>query len=154
MLTEKQIEDQQEFERKQISGGLHRLHRNTKMAEERNYASATVYGSACMTSILPDLIAFIDSKKEKYLNIAGHNMAMFHKHILPHDTPVQAMLACKVVFDHVFSPLAKKHGITTIAKAIGAALEGEAQMEYYEKTAPALLATLKKNYWHQARGTE
>ena len=25
MLTEKQIEDQQEFERKQISGGLHKL---------------------------------------------------------------------------------------------------------------------------------
>ena len=38
--------------------------------------------------------------------------------------------------------------------AIGTALEAEAQMEYYEKEAPALLATLKKNYWHQAKGTE
>ena len=27
-------------------------------------------------------------------------------------------------------------------------------MRYYETEAPALLATLKKNYWHQARGTE
>jgi DNA-directed RNA polymerase len=154
MLTEKQIEDQQEFERKQISGGLHRLRSNTTKLEEKTYASATVYGSACMSSILPDLIAFIDSKKEKYLNIAGKNMQVFHKHILPTESPIQAMLSCKVVFDHVFSPVSKKHGLTTIARAVGSALEGEAQMEYYEKEAPALLATLKKNYWHQARGTE
>ena len=58
MLTEKQIEDQQEFERKQISGGLHKLRSNTKKLEEKTYVSATVYGSACVNSILPDLIAF------------------------------------------------------------------------------------------------
>ena len=154
MLTDKQIEDQKEFERKQISGGLDKLRANTKKLEDQTYASATVYGSACMSSILPDLIAFIDSKKEKYLNMAGKNMQVFQGYILPTDSPVQALLCCKVVFDHVFSPLSKKHGLTTIAKAVGSALEGEAQMEYYERTAPALLATLKKNYWHQCRGTE
>ena len=155
MLTEQQIEDQKEFERKQISGGLHRLHSNTTKLEEKTYASATVYGSACMSSILPDLISFIESKKSKYLKIGGgHSMQVFHNHILPNDSAIQAMLACKVVFDHVFSPTSKKHNLTTIARAVGAALEGEAQMQYYEKEAPALLATLKKNYWHQARGTE
>ena len=155
MLTEQQIEDQKEFERKQISGGLDRLHSNTKKLEEKTYASATVYGSACMSSILPDLISFIESKKSKYLKIGGgHSMHVFHNHILPNDSSIQAMLACKVVFDHVFSPTSKKHTLTSIARAVGSALEGEAQMEYYEKEAPALLATLKKNYWHQARGTE
>ena len=155
MLTEQQIEDQKEFERKQISGGLHRLHSNTTKLEEKTYASATVYGSACMSSILPDLISFIESKKDKYTKIGGgHSMQVFHNHILPNDSSIQAMLACKVVFDHVFSPTSKKHNLTSIARAVGSALEGEAQMEYYEKEAPALLATLKKNYWHQARGTE
>ena len=154
MLTEQQIEDQKEFERKQISGGLDRLHSNTKKLEEKTYASATVYGSACMSSILPDLISFIESKKAKYKTIAGRNAVVFHNHILPNDSAIQAMLACKVVFDHVFSPTSKKHNLTAIARAVGAALEGEAQMEYYENQAPALLATLKKNYWHQARGTE
>ena len=154
MLTEKQIEDQQEFERKQISGGLHKLRSNTKKLEEKTYASATVYGSACVNSILPDLIAYIDSKKDKFLIQAGKDHAVFHKHILPSDSPVQALLCCKVVFDHVFSPQKKKHSVTTIAMAIGAALDGEAQMEYYEKEAPALVTTLKKNYWHQAKGTE
>ena len=154
MLTEKQIDDQQEFERKQISGGLHKLMSNTKKLEEKCYASATVYGSACISSILPDLIAFIDSKKEKYKTIGAKDNVLLHKYVLPTDSPVQAMLATKVVFDMVFSPLAKKHRLTPIAQAIGSALEAEAQMEYYEAEAPALLATLKKNYWHQAKGTE
>ena len=154
MLTEKQIEDQEEFERKCISGGLHKLESNTTKLEEKTYASATVYGSACVNSILPDLIAFIDSKKDKFLIKAGKDYAVFHKHILPSESPIQALLCCKVIFDHVFSPQLKKHEITTMAMAIGAALEAEAQMEYYEKEAPALLNTLKKNYWHQAKGTE
>ena len=81
MLTEQQIQDQQDYERKQIQGGLHKLRANTTKLEEKTYASATVYGSACVSSILPDLIAFIDSKKEKFLTQAGKNYAIFHKHI-------------------------------------------------------------------------
>ena len=52
MLTEKQIEDQQEFERKQISGGLHKLRSNTTKLEEKTYASDTIYGSSFINSII------------------------------------------------------------------------------------------------------
>ena len=145
MLTEQQIQDQQNYERKQIQGGLHKLRANTTKLEEKTYASATVYGSACVSSILPDLIAFIDSKKEKYKNIGAKDNVLLHKHVFPADTAVQALLTCKVVFDHVFSPQQKKHSVTTISIAVGTALEAEAQMEYYDKEAPALLTTLKKN---------
>ena len=127
---------------------------NTKKLEDKDYASATVYGSACMKSILPDLIAYIDEKKQKYLAKAGVMRNVFHKHILPCDSPVQAVLATKVVFDMVFSPISKKHKLTPILEAIGKALEAEAQMNYYENEAKGLFITLKKNYWHQARGTE
>ena len=92
--------------------------------------------------------------KKKVQTFAGKNMQVFHKHILPVDSDLQALLVCKVVFDHVFMPQTKKHSVTNIATAIGAAIEAECQMNYYDKEAPALLATLKKNYWHQARGTE
>ena len=109
MLTEQQIQDQQNYERKQIQGGLHKLRANTTKLEEKTYASATVYGSACVSSILPDLIAFIDSKKEKYLRFnAAKDKHIFHTHILPSVTEIQALLTCKVVFDHVFSPQQKK----------------------------------------------
>ena len=63
MLTEKQIDDQQEFERKCINGGLEKLKSDTEKLEDKTYASATVYGSACVNSILPDLIAYIDNEK-------------------------------------------------------------------------------------------
>ena len=154
MLTEKQILDQQDFERKQIQGGKAKLQSNTAKLEEKTYASATVYGSSCVNSILPDLIAYIDSKKEKYKVNAGPNMQVFHNHILPIESDLQALLVCKVVFDHVFATRTNKHQVTTIALAVGSAIEAECQMEYYDQEAPALLATLKKNYWHQARGTE
>ncbi len=154
MLTEQQIEDQQNYERTQIQGGLNKLRSNTQKLEEKTYASATVYGSACVSSILPDLIAFINSKKEKFLTQAGKDYAIFHKHILPSSSEIQALLVTKVAFDHVFSPQQTKQYVTTIAIAIGTAVEAEAQMEYYDKEAPALLATLKKNYWHQSKGTE
>ena len=42
MLTEKQIEDQQEFERKCISGGIEKLRKDNTKLEEKTYASATV----------------------------------------------------------------------------------------------------------------
>ena len=154
MLTEKQIEDQQEFERKQIKGGLEKLQSNTKNLEDKTYASATIYGSASISSILPDLVAYIDSKKEKYKRFAGQNMAMFHKHILPVASDLQALLTCKCVFDGALSNRFNRTTVTNIAQAVGYAVEAELQITYYESLAPALVATLKKNYWHQARGTE
>ena len=154
MLTEQQIEDQQEFERKQITGGLERLRSRTQELEEKTYASATVYGSACVNSILPNLIAYIDAKKENAKRQGAHLGAIVNKNLIPVASDLQALLTCKVMFDHVFSSRPNKHNCTTIALAVGTAIEGECQMRYYETEAPALLATLKKNYWHQARGTE
>ena len=43
MLTEKQIDDQQEFESKKISSGLERPISNTTKLEDQTYASATVF---------------------------------------------------------------------------------------------------------------
>ncbi len=98
MLTEKQIEDQQEFERRQIQGGLHKLRSNTTKLEEKTYASATVYGSACVNSIMPDLIAFIDSKKERYKTIGAKDNVLLHKHVFQVDSAIQASLTYKVFF--------------------------------------------------------
>ena len=92
MLTEKQIEDQREFERKCISGGMGKLKANTKKLEDKTYASATVYGSACVNSIMPDLIAFIDSKKERYKTIGARDNVLLHKHVFPAKTAVQSLL--------------------------------------------------------------
>ena len=46
---------------------LEKLRSNTSNLEDKTYASATVYGSACINSILPDLIAYIEKEKIKRL---------------------------------------------------------------------------------------
>lgn len=151
------LERQERFERKQISGGLEKIRSNTKKLLEQDYASATVFGSASIDTLLPLIIEQINLKKEKRKKIAvkgaGHLME-----ILPYldaiDSESQAAITAKITFDKVFSYKKDNSKIVKIAQAIGQALEAECQMRYYETTAPGLFTVLKENYWHQAKGTE
>ena len=151
------LERQESFERKQISGGLEKIRSNTKKLLEKDYASATVFGSASIDTLLPLIIEQINLKKEKRKKIAvggaGHLME-----ILPFldaiDSESQAAITCKITFDKVFSYKKDNSKIVKIAQAIGQALEAECQMRYYEQSAPGLFTVLKENYWHQAKGTE
>ena len=47
MLSRNQIEDQEAFERKQVSDGLDKIPFKTKKLAEKTYAYATFYISAC-----------------------------------------------------------------------------------------------------------
>ena len=53
MPTPAEIEEQVQLERDQIRQGLKRLRDNTRRLEEKNYASASVYGIASIDSLLP-----------------------------------------------------------------------------------------------------
>ena len=64
MPTTADLEKQERFERRQIKGGLERIQHNTKKLLEKDYASATVFGSASIETLLPYLIEFIDEKKK------------------------------------------------------------------------------------------
>ena len=155
MPTPLEVERQIEFERKQVRGGVEKLRKNTKDLEEKTYASATVYGSVAISDILENLIIYINKKKDKYrMQGCGKDFALHCKHTFPIDSEVQALLVSKVAFDHVFSPRKVKHNVMTIAMAVGHAIEGEAQLNYYESHGPELLETLKRNYWHDSKGTE
>ena len=154
MVSEELRELQEEFERKQISGGLEKLHENTSKLEKQVYASATVYGSSTIKSILLPLMELIEKKKEHHRKYASKDAVVINKYLLPVDTGIQALLVCKVVFDHAFAPRQNKQTVTATAAAVGHAIEGECQMTYYDTEAPALFTTLKKNYWHQSKGTE
>jgi len=153
MLTEKQIEDQQEFERKCISGGLEKLRLNTKKLEDQTYASATVYGSASITAILPTIIEAIDKKKKRSRQYASKDAAFLNQYLFPISSEILALLTGKIIFDHVFSTRQVKHKVETIITSITNAIEADCQLRYYDEKAPALFATLKKNYWHESKGT-
>jgi hypothetical protein len=53
MPTPLEIEEQIALEREQIRQGLQQLHSNTSKLEEKDYASASVYGVASVEQLLP-----------------------------------------------------------------------------------------------------
>ena len=154
MPTTADLERQEKFERKQIRGGLERIRSNTKKLIEKDYASATTFGSASIETLLPYLVKAIDDKKDdrKAKSIGRH------LHLLPYlfalDSESQAAITAKIVFDKTFSSRKENSKVANVVQSIGSALEAESQMRYYETSAPGLFETLKKNYWHQAKGTE
>ena len=153
MPTTADLEMQERFERKQIKGGLERFRSDTKKLIDKDYASATVFGSSSIETLLPYLVKYIDQKKEDRKNIPIGR----HIHLLPYlfslDSESQAAITAKITFDKLFSPRKDNSKVANVVQAIGSALEAECQMRYYESSAPGLFETLKKNYWHQAKGT-
>ena len=53
MPTPSQIKEQVDLERLQISHGLKKLRDNTRQLEDKEYASASVYGAASLDTLLP-----------------------------------------------------------------------------------------------------
>jgi DNA-directed RNA polymerase len=153
-----EIEQQETLEREQIRGGLDKLRKDTLKKEKSEYASATVYGSASITTLLPTFIKYLDERKQERIKAiktkgVGSQIALM-PYLLALDTESQALIAAKLTFDKLFSPRRKNQLVISVTEAIGHALEAECQMQYYEQVAPPLFAVLKENYWHQAKGTE
>ncbi|OUV34747.1 MAG: T7 RNA polymerase [bacterium TMED88] len=154
MPTPAQIEEQIKLERQAISQGLHKLQKQTRQLEDRNYASASIYGVASIDTMLPSVIEEIERTSRRIKE--GKNGVNF-KEIAQYLSDVEplaaAAIACKVTFDRVFSRDDKANALTKVLEAIGQAVENECQMRHYESEAPGLLNVLKKNYWHQSSGT-
>ena len=153
-----EIEKQETLERNQIRGGLEKLRKDTLNLEQRDYASATVYGSASIATLLPTLVKYLREKKEERVEAVktkgvGSQLALM-PYLFALDTEAQAVITAKLVFDKVFSPRKQNQLVIKIVESIASALEAECQMQYYESVAPALFNTLKDNYWHQAKGTD
>ena len=106
MPTPAQIEEQVQLERNQIAQGLKKLRANTRQLEEKEYASASVYGAASIETLLPLVVASID-KTFSYKIKRGKNGVAFKDiyHHISHIEPLAlAAIACKLTFDKVFGP--------------------------------------------------
>lgn len=132
----------------------------TAKLEDQVYASATAYGHHAIAVLTPRVALLIEDARSRYRQ--GYNGKHF-KDVASHldgiEAEALANIALKVVFDQIFSPPSRriKDGsydtVRSITHAIGAAVMHEIQIRHYEKEAPGLLASLKKNYWHKACGT-
>ena len=155
MPTPAQIDEQLNHERDAIAQGLKRLRDNTRNLEDKEYASASVYGVTTIDALLPLVVERI---KETNLRIhKGHTGQSFKeiKQYLADIEPLAAAaITCKITIDKVFSHKEDSNQIQNICDSIGKGVENECQMRHYERHAPGLLETLKKNYWHKSIGTD
>ena len=155
MPTPAQIDEQINHERDAIAQGLKRLRENTKKLEEKDYSSASIYGITTIDALLPLVVERI---KETNTRIhEGHTGVSFReikKYLADIEPLAAAAITCKITIDKVFSHKEESNQITNICDSIGKGVENECQMRHYERCAPGLLNTLKKNYWHKSIGTD
>ena len=154
-ITQDQIAEQLELERSQISQGLKRLRDQTFKLEQQNYSSASIYGVSSIDTLLPHVVKRIEDTNTKiHQGKYGAAFKDIHQYLSNIEALAAAAIACKVTFDNVFGYKDKCNTATNICSAIGRSIEDECQMRHYEENAPALLKTLKDNYWHRAIGTQ
>ena len=67
MPTPAEIEQQVNFERGAIASGLKKLRDQTRKLEDQSYASATVYGNASISTMLPLVEARIEETADSRL---------------------------------------------------------------------------------------
>ena len=82
MPTPSQIKEQVDFERQQIKHGLKKLRDSTRQLEDKEYASASVYGAASLETLLPLVVERIQDTFS-YAIIRGKNGVAFkevHNH--------------------------------------------------------------------------
>ena len=144
--SQSQIHEQVELERDQIRQGLKRLKDNTIKLENQSYASASIYGIASIDTLLPLLVNKITDTTERIYS--RHNGVAFqhiHQFLSNLEPLAAAAIACKLTIDKVFSFKDGSNQATNVIESIGQAIEDECRMRHYEKEAPGLLNTLKKN---------
>ena len=155
-VSQELIDKQIEQERLQIHLGEQALKQNTMKAENRAYASSSVYGVASIQELIPAVEASLANIGTRFRKgQAGVAFKEINHYLADIEPLVAAGIACKVVFDKVFSFKDEDDNLlVNVADAVGTAVMQECQMRYYQRKAPGLLKVLKDNYWHKACGTQ
>ena len=143
-----------ELEREQIRQGLKQLHDNNRKLEDKEYASASVYGVASIEQLLPLVVGRIQTTND-YIHTrhVGKAFREIKQYLADIEAEAAAAIACKVTFDKVFSNKPKANQVQSVTEAIGQAVENECMMRHYERKVPGLLHTIKENYFHRSIGT-
>ena len=137
MATKDEIAQQVQFERDAIAQGLKKLRDNTLRLEQKQYASATIYGVASIDTLLPLVVEEIERTKSRiHQRKNGKAFAEIKQYLADVEPLACAAIACKVIFDRVFARA--KDGetpnrLTFVCESVGQALEDECQMRFYER---------------------
>ena len=155
MATPLDINRQYQLEKEAISCGRMRLHESLKTLEMKSYSSASVYGTASITSALPGVIEHIAQTRAKIQEgVSGQYYKAFAEHLDDLEDLAIAAIALKITFDNVFSLQRDKDSLTNISYSIGTALEQECKLRWYRMYHPGLMHHIEETYYHAASGTQ
>ena len=155
MATPLEIKRQVQLEKEAISCGQMRLHESLEKLESQSYASASVYGTASITSALPGVIKEIDDTRSKLKNgYAGRHYAPVAQYLDELESIAIAAITLKVTFDQVFSTQRDSDILRTVLLKIGSALEAECKFRWYQENYPQLFKYIEDKYFHESCGTQ
>ncbi len=104
MPTPAQIDEQIQLERDAIAQGLKKLHKNTRDLEAKDYASASVYGAASIDTLLPLVVARIESTTSRIKEgKTGASFKEIQKYLADVEPLAAAALSVKVTFEQLSS---------------------------------------------------
>ena len=164
MPTPAQIDEQIQHERDAIKCGIDKLYKDTRKLVEREYASATIYGVSSIAAA-QDIVA--NRILETFANLQQRKNGQYYADIISHlsqfndekQAHMLANIALKRTFDLVFSQKRKDskkypNAVSNVTTAIGASVEDECQIRWYEHQDPELLSKVQKKYWLNTTGTQ
>ena len=163
MATKFEIAEQVKLERECIQCGIDKLHKNTRQVEEREYASASIYGVSSIKSAQSHIMLAIQTTFNRIAMRVRMLLHLLTSSIIyaQFNDPLQAHrlanIALKRTFDTVFSRKRKDakslpNTVANVCVNIGAAVEAECQMRYYEGQNPMLYQNIKDKYWLASYG--
>ena len=129
-----------------------RFQTKTRAAEDKSYASSTIYGQKAVKALL-DPVAICIQKKYGSLSSgrAGLDAVEVVKHLKDADPHSLALITMKVVLDVLGKE--PEPGLQELTTKIGASVQLELRMIYYSEQEPELY---KKTEWffHRSAGTQ
>jgi DNA-directed RNA polymerase len=154
MATPSEIQQQIELEREALSCGKEKLHASLQRLQEKSYASASVYGTASISSALPSVMKDIDTCRAKLRKgQAGQYYRPVAEHLDNLESLAIATIGLKITFDLVFSMKRDADLLPTIIVSIGTSLEHECRFRWYKENHPELMQYIEDKYYHESCGT-
>mgnify|MGYP003113269666 FL=1 len=154
MATPSEIQQQIELEREALSCGKEKLHASLQRLQEKSYASASVYGTASISSALPSVMKDIDTCRAKLRKgQAGQYFRPVAEHLDNLESLAIATIGLKITFDLVFSMKRDADLLPTIIVSIGTSLEHECRFRWYKENHPELMKYIEDKYYHESCGT-
>ena len=153
MATPEQIDRQIALETTQVQDGIAKLRADTAKAQQRQYASSTVYAQKLLKQAIPGVAKEVDRIRTTRLarGKAGKALAPMVQHTMTIDPETIALITLKVLFDVCTDPTDKADLVNNVIDRVGIAIEQEAKWRYFNSVDPELLAFIKKKH-HKGKG--